>query len=88
MIDEVAPLEKAERYRLYLKFTSETLKKRERIISVLRRYPGEHEVVLFDSVSGRQELAPRELCISGTDTLIEVLGNLLGRENVKLVNLK
>lgn len=85
MIDEVSRLEKAERYRLYLKFTEDTVQKRDRIINVLIRYPGEHEVVFYYSTTGKQELAPRELCINGSDSLIEIMGNLLGPENVKLI---
>ena len=88
MIDEVAPLEKPERYRLYLRFNAENSSKKERVAQVLRRYPGEHEVVFFDSDTGKQQLAPRELCVSGSDQLIEIAGNLIGRDNVRFVKLK
>ncbi|MBO4562375.1 MAG: DNA polymerase III subunit alpha [Clostridia bacterium] len=88
MVDEIAPLEKAERYRLYLRFNSDTASKKERVVQTLRRYPGEHEVVFFDETTGRQQLAPRELCVSGSEQLIEIAGNLLGRDNVKFVKLK
>ncbi|MCR5809170.1 MAG: DNA polymerase III subunit alpha [Clostridiales bacterium] len=88
MIDELAPLEKTERYRLYLRFTADNMQKKDRIVSVLRRYPGEHEVIFFDSTTGKQQLAPRELCVSGSAALIEVAENLLGHDNVKFIKLK
>lgn len=88
MVDELAPLEKAERFRLYLRFTPENAMKRARMAEVLRRYPGSHEVVFFDPVTGKQELAPKELCVSGSAALIEVAENLLGKDNVKFVKLK
>ena len=88
MIDELAFLEKVEKFRLYLRFTPENRFKRERILEVLKRYPGSHDVVLFDTDTGKQQLAPREYCVSGALTLIEILGNLLGKENVKFVKIK
>jgi DNA polymerase-3 subunit alpha len=88
MIDEVALLEKAERFRLYLRFDAETELKRGRILEVLRRYPGNHEVVLFSAETGKQQLAPREYCVSGSESLIEVLENLMGRENVRFKKIK
>ena len=88
MIDEIERLEKVERFRLYLRFDELTITKRDRITGVLRRYPGEHEVVFYDAVTGRSQLAPRELCVNGSDALLEVLSNLLGKENVKLVKKK
>ena len=88
MIDEVSPLEKTDRFRLYLRFNADTLSKRERVANVLKRYPGSHDVVFFDETTGKQQLAPRELCISGSSALIEVLGNLLGAENVKFIKVK
>ena len=88
MIDDVSRLEKTDRLRLYLKFTEDTLNKRERILEVLRRYPGAHDVLFYDSTTGKQSLAPREYDVNGCDALLEILGNLLGRENVKLIKLK
>lgn len=88
MIDEVEKLVKVERLRLYLKFDGTNVDKKDHVISVLRRYPGEHEVVFYDAQTGRQQLAPRELCVSGSDALIEILENLIGKENVRLVRQK
>ena len=88
MIDEITPLEKVERYRLYLRFSDSNRDKRQHALNVLRRYPGSHEVVLYDTADGKQQLAPRELCVNGSDALLEVLANLLGEQNVKLVKQK
>ncbi len=88
MVDEIEKLAKSERFRLYLKFDGGNSDKKEHVITVLRRFPGEHEVVFYDAVSGRQQLAPRELCVSGSDSLLEILSNLIGRDNVKLVKQK
>ena len=88
MIDEISVLEKAERYRLYLRFNDDNRHKKERMIEVLRRYPGMHEVVFFDTADGKQQLAPKELCINGSAALIEIAGNILGHDNVKFIKLK
>ena len=88
MIDEIEKLEKAERFRLYLRFNDNNRSKLERIMAVLRRYPGEYETVFYFVSTGKQQLAPRELCVNGSQSLIEILENLLGHENVRLVKLK
>ena len=88
MIDELALLEKTERFRLYLRLSDENRQKLERVMAVLKRYPGNHEVVLFDPASGKQQLAPRDYCVSGSEALLEVLRNLMGFDNVKFVKLK
>lgn len=88
MIDELAPLEKAERFRLYIRLNDDNRQRLERVMAVLKRYPGRHEVVLFDTSTGRQQLAPKELCVNGSAALIEILGNLMGVDNVKFVKLK
>ena len=78
--DEKAPPEKAENHWLDLRFNSETESKFNRIIEVLKRYPGNDGVVL--RINGKNLI--KEKWVSGTDSLIEVLENLLGRENVSL----
>ena len=88
MIDEIAPLENIERYRLYIRLTDDNRMRRERVMAVLKRYPGQHEVVFFDTADGKQQLAPRELRVNGSSALIEIAGNLMGADNVKFVKLK
>ena len=88
MIDEVEALKKTDRYRLYLKFDENNTDKKDHVISVLRRFPGEHEVVFYFVQTGKQQLAPKELSVSGSETMIEILENLLGSASVKLVKLK
>lgn len=88
MIDEIAPLENIERYRLYIRLTDDNRMRRERVTAVLKRYPGQHEVVFFDTADGKQQLAPRELRVNGSSALIEIAGNLMGADNVKFVKLK
>lgn len=88
MIDELSPLEKLERFRLYLRFNGENRQKLERVMGVLKRYPGPHEVILYDEATKKQQLAPREYCVNGSNALIEVLSNLMGAENVKFIKLK
>ncbi len=87
MIDELAPLEKVERYRLYLRINDANRQKLERVMNVLKRYPGSHEVLFFDEITRKQQLAPRELCVTGSSAMLEILGNLLGSENVKFLKL-
>ena len=58
------------------------------MLEVLRRYPGSHDVLLFDETTGRQQLVPKEYYVNGSAALIEICENLLGRENVKFVKLR
>lgn len=88
MIDEVSVLEKVDRFRLYLRLDESNRMKLERVMNVLRRYPGSHEVVVFDPSTGKQQLAPREYCVNGSEALLEVLRNLMGYDNVKFVKIK
>ena len=88
MVDEISELEKVERYRLYLRFNDQNREKRQHVLNVLKRYPGMHEVVLYDTADGKQQLAPREYCINGSSALLEVLSNLLGEQNVRLMKQK
>lgn len=88
MIDELSPLEKAEKFRLYLRFDSETIQKRGRVLEVLRRYPGSHDVLLFDETTRKQTLVPKEYYVNGSAALIEICENILGRENVKFIKLR
>ncbi|MBO6060874.1 MAG: DNA polymerase III subunit alpha, partial [Clostridia bacterium] len=87
MIDEISKLEKVERYRLYIRVNDKNRAKLDRVMEVMRRYPGSHEAVFFDEVTRKQQLAPKELCVSGSSTLLEILGNLIGEENVKFIKL-
>lgn len=88
MVDEICELMKVERYRLYLRFNDQNRDKRQHVLNVLRRYPGMHDVLLYDTADGKQQLAPKEYCINGSAALIEVLENLLGSQNVKLMKQK
>ena len=88
MVDEIALLEKAERFRLYIRLTDENRIRRERVTAVLKRYPGQHEVVFYDTATGKQQLAPRELWVNGAAALIEIASNLMGADNVKFIKLK
>lgn len=88
MIDEVVPLDKSEHFRLYLRFNDSNRDRRQHVLNVLRRYPGMHEVVLYDTADGKQQLAPKDYCINGSEALIEILENLLGIQNVKFIKTK
>ncbi|MBR3460039.1 MAG: DNA polymerase III subunit alpha [Clostridia bacterium] len=88
MIDEVVKLEKTDRYRLYIRVDDANRDKLERFMGVLKRYPGRHEVVFFDTSTGKQRLAPQELSVNGAAALIEIAENLMGSENVKFIRMK
>ena len=88
MVDELAPLEKAERCRLYLRLNAANRGMAERAAEVIRRYPGRHGVVFFDEQTRVQRLAPETMNVDGSPQLIEVLGNLMGEDNVKFIKLK
>jgi DNA polymerase-3 subunit alpha len=85
MVDDVVPLIKLDMRRLALNFTAETEPLRKRVIEALRRCPGNMEVVFANSVTRKQELAPRELSVHNSEELLSELRGLLGGENVKLI---
>ncbi len=88
MIDEITPLEKVEEFRLYLRFNKDTVGMKDRIASILRRYPGSHEVVFHDVVTGKTMLIPKSYWVNGSASLIDIMINLLGSENVRFVKVK
>lgn len=85
MIDEISPLEKVQRYRLYLRFNDGTRHMKERVASVLKRYPGMHEVAFYDTETGKTILAPKDMYVNGSAALIDIMKNLLGDENVRFI---
>ncbi len=85
MVDDAVPLIKLDTRRLALNFTDETEPLKKRIIEALRRFPGNMEVVFANSVTRKQELAPRELSVHNSADLMMELKALLGAENVKLI---
>lgn len=85
MVDDAVPLIKLDTRRLALNFTAETEPLKKRIIEALRRFPGNMEVVFANSVTRKQELAPRELSVHNSADLMMELKALLGAENVKLI---
>ncbi len=85
MIDDVAPLIKGKLKRLALNFTSKTEPLRNSAAELLRRYPGNMEVVFANSEPRKLVLAPKELSVHASDELIKQLEGLLGEGNVKLI---
>ena len=85
MVDDAVPLIKLDTRRLALNFTAETEPLKKRVIEALRRFPGNMEVVFANSVTRKQELAPRELSVHNSADLMMELKALLGAENVKLI---
>ena len=85
LVDEALPLLKGQKYRLGLNFTQETLPLKQRVMEILRRYPGSIEVVFADAVSGKKYIAPKELWVNSDPRLLTELSELLGEKNVALV---
>ncbi|MBR5948614.1 MAG: DNA polymerase III subunit alpha [Clostridia bacterium] len=85
MVDDAVPLIKVDTKRLALNFTVGTEPLKKRVIESLRRFPGNTEVVFANSVTRKQELAPKELSVHPSVELLNELKGLLGEENVKLI---
>ena len=85
LVDEALPLLKGQKYRRGRNFTQETLPLKQRVMEILRRYPGSIEVVFADAVSGKKYIAPKELWVNSDPRLLTELSELLGEKNVALV---
>ncbi len=88
LVDEVIPLRKGQKYRLGLNFTAETLFLQSRAMEILRRYPGNIEVIFANAVSGKKFLISKELWVNSSPKLMMELKGLLGEKNVALVQKK
>lgn len=56
----------------------------DRLMSVLRRFPGNVPVILHDPNTKRTQLAPKELFVNPSGAVKDVLCELLGQDNVKI----
>ncbi len=87
--DEIMPLEKNAAAgkaagKLYLRLNTKDKSVLDRLTTVLRRYPGSSTVILVDNATKKAMQADEELSVNPSVTLIEVLNELLGKENVRL----
>ena len=85
IVEEVEPLQKGGVMRLALNFTAETDGLQNKVIELLRRYPGNSDVIFANAVTGRKQLAPKTLCVNLNDEMLATLVGLLGEANVKVI---
>lgn len=83
LVDDVQALRKGNEKKLYLRISLREDGPREQVSGLLRRYPGDVAVVLFDGETRKQKLVPRELYVNPAPDLLELLNQAIGKENVK-----
>lgn len=85
LIDEVKQLiAKPAKSKLYLRFESHDEELLARVTTVLKRYPGNVPVILFEADTKRTQMAARELYVNASEAFIDIMENLLGKKNVVL----
>lgn len=86
LVDSVEPLNGSEEAkRLYLRFNAENQSKRRECIELMKRYPGNIPVVLYDEATGRTQISDKAMSVNGEAAFIDELKHKLGAENVRLV---
>ena len=83
LVDDIRALKKGGDKKLYLRLGLEDDGLLERVSALLRRYPGDVPVVLFDGETRKQRMVPRELYINPSEALLALLNQTLGKENVR-----
>ena len=84
LVDEVAPLTlHPGAGKLYLRFDTEDQPLRARVLTLLRRFPGNVPVVLHNPGTKKTQLVPKDMYVNEASALRDILNELLGKENVK-----
>lgn len=87
LVDEVFPLSKgvSDKRKLWLRFNSkEQPAMLESIFSVIKRYPGNIPVALYDKYTNIRKAVPREMYVNLSDALLSGLKELIGDKNVRV----
>ncbi len=85
LIDEVQPLMKrSASEKIYLRLDTADATLMDRLMTVLRRFPGNVPVILHDPNTKRTQLAPKELFVNPSGAVKDVLYELLGQDNVRI----
>ena len=80
----VRPAQNTSGHKLYLRLTDANRDRLDMVKAALRIYNGDTCVILYDSVSGKQSMAGRDLWITPCDQLIRLMQEFLGDDNVVL----
>lgn len=83
LVDEIRTLRKGGEKKLYLRLSLEEGGPLEQVSGLLRRYPGNVAVILYDGATKKQRIVPRELYVNPSEALLTLLNNTLGKENVR-----
>ena len=68
-----------------MRFNAENQSKRRECIELMKRYPGNIPVVLYDEATGRTQISDKAMSVNGEAAFIDELKHKLGAENVRLV---
>ena len=83
LVEEVQRLQKGGEKKLYLRMSLEAEGPWAQVQDLIRRYPGDVPVVLFDGKTRKQKLVPRSMYINPDPALLGLLSRTLGKENVR-----
>ena len=87
LIDSVEPLVKhgAGEKCLYIRITAKNADNLPHAKQILARFPGNVPVVLYDEATKKKRLAPKSLYINASDAFMDIMCELMGDDNVKLM---
>ncbi len=84
LVDEVSPLQKeAAAEKVYLRYNTTDSALHDRVLTLLKRFPGNIPVVIHNPVSKKTQMVPKDLYINASAALRDILEELLGTDNVK-----
>ncbi len=87
--DEVVPLSSGMvSQKLYLKLKPGNATVLPRLKQLLQRFPGNIPVIIYDEESNKKMLVPKEYYVNATSAFLDLMDEMLGRENVKTVDSK
>ena len=84
LVDEVTPLQKeASAQKIYLRYDTADAALHDRVLTLLKRFPGNIPVLIHNPVLKKTQMVPKELYINASEALRDILEELLGADNVK-----
>lgn len=83
--ESIAELSEELPQKLYLRITSDQEHTIEKVLAVLKRFPGTLPVYFYYEGTKTTKLAPKTLWVAPTQQLLQELYGLLGKDSVRLV---
>ena len=84
-IEDIVPLIKGGEKLLVLEFIPQTEPLQQRVVEIMRRFPGNRDVYFVFPATGRKLRASKELRVNLSKDLLAELAALLGENRVRVV---